>query len=134
MDKSMRDLDKIREDYEFHLDSRQVKLLVLALSTICLLIFVVGFLAGRYFPRSVPSPEYASRITTPLSESGSGVADETASPGFTFDFFEELSDKDSGGKTEKPAQKTGVEAEEKASAPPVRTEPAQAPSHEASPG
>ncbi len=90
MAREMRDLNRIREDFEFRLSGGEFKLAVAGVCAICLLVFAVGFFAGRHFPsgifdREAPEetrPQSAAVGEMPSGESGAAVKE--------FTFYEEL--------------------------------------------
>jgi cell division septation protein DedD len=93
MTREMRDLDKIREDYEVRLGNREFKGMVAATIAIGLLLFFLGFLVGRQFPAKSSSDTLATEdLQNP--ESQEGVADtrkvEEGQDKNTFDFYNEL--------------------------------------------
>jgi cell division septation protein DedD len=102
MEKGMRDLDKIRESYEFNMEGAQLKLLILGAAAICLLVFVLGFLVGRRFPPEPAPREYASRAAAPGSLSDREAGGKGSAPGIDFEFYEKLSGKSSDGKNSRP--------------------------------
>lgn len=94
MEKDMMDLDKIVEDDEFHLDNRRSRLMVSGAAVTCLLVFMLGFLVGRYFPMAQDSRKQA--VEAPPVSDGAGQELEAevpmSKPGFTF--YDELSKKE----------------------------------------
>ncbi len=95
MGREMRDLNKIREDYEFRLSGREFKWLVTVSGMICILVFVLGFLIGRNVPLNSSSRVDESRDFTP--ERPSFAITPKQSPG-RYTFFDELAgDKPSDG-------------------------------------
>ncbi len=80
MERGMRDLDKIQEEYEFHLGNKQVRFLTIGAVSIVLLVFVLGFLLGRHFHAGVPSIEIASKVASNRNESVQKSDDAASEP------------------------------------------------------
>jgi len=86
MTKEMRDLDKIREDYELHLGNREFKGIVAAGIVIGLLVFFLGFLVGRQFPGALTGEDSPSE-----SRTADVVTEEPTETSPPYAFYEELS-------------------------------------------
>ncbi len=93
MEKDMMDLDKIVEDDEYHLDNRKSRLLISGAAVTCILVFVLGFLVGRYFPINNASQKRTSEAPSLSEGSGHQAAVEAPAPKSEFTFYDELSKK-----------------------------------------
>ncbi|MEK6776398.1 MAG: SPOR domain-containing protein [bacterium] len=105
MEKDMMDLDKIVEDDEFHPDNRRSRLMVSGAAVTCLLVFMLGFLVGRYFPMTHDSRKQAVEAPSVSEEAGQELEAEAPVPKPGFTFYDELSKKepDAGVPAQKPS-------------------------------
>ncbi len=90
MAKEMRDLNRIREDYEFLLSGSEFKLAVAGLGAICLLVFVVGFFAGRHFPSGLFERKAPAEAVPQRAAVAEPTVDEPEVAVKEFTFYEEL--------------------------------------------